>query len=253
MADSRTSAERGAIGLRTIPAPPPWEAFLLPVSGFPVPEQELSPVRGWLVKLTAALAKEWGLSVEVLIQLSQLHLGDGTVRLSDHGREWLPAVGLGVWPDREPPTLWTPEYFGSLGPGEMPRPAMYQVLRITTEPESRKNARNVMLGLGTILQILTPDDSETLLHKTRAVLHPPIKDPSYTCFAFYVPLFEAVSLRAATAEQLDKWFCGASVYIRESSEDTGILISSRQPLGPILQRLGGRPEPEPESGWRIPW
>jgi hypothetical protein len=243
---------RSSVLLTSIPVPRPWEAYLLRVSGFPMPEPELTPVKELLRELTAVLAKEHRLSSEVLVQFAQLHLGDGYLRLSAHGREWLPEVGLGVWPDRDPPTLWTVGYFASLRVGETPRPPMYQLLRITTAVEMRNQARDVMLGLGTILQIMTSDDTVTLLKKTKAVLHALIKDPSFTSFPFYIPLFEAASLAKATAGELDSWFCDIPVYIRESGEDNGILLVSRNPIGPLLQGMGCRLEQPQQSEQRIP-
>lgn len=252
MATSSANLTHGSVALRPVRLASPWDAVLLPVSVFPVLPAEIAPVKQFLQRLVPALSHGRLLTSEVVIQISQLHLGDGHVRMTAHGKDWLPMPGLGVWPDREPPTLWTPEYFASLGVGETPRPVMNVVLRVTTTPEARESARNIMLGLATVLQILTPDDSDTFLKKAKAALHPAIKDPAFTSFPFYVPLLDSKSLAKATAAQLDSWFCDASVYIRESVEDAGVLIASREPLGPILQGLGGKLQPDPDAEWRIP-
>ena len=251
MATSGT-VQKPSVTLQAIQAPAPWEAYLLSVSGFPVPEEELSSVRQFLQKLTKMAIDRWKLEAEFGIQLVQLHLGDGPARVAAHGREWIPQVGLGVWPDREPPKSWTQEDFTELGIGERPRELMYQVLRVSTTPQARENALNVMLGLGTALEILSSGSVGSFLERARAILLPPIKDPAYTCFPFYVPLAEAKSLRDAVPGQLDSWLCGCSVYIRESAEDTGVLIASRESLRPVLEGLGGRLKPGPEPMWIVP-
>jgi hypothetical protein len=230
-----------------------FQAFLLPVSRFPIPEQELFPIRRLLQQLTAALVKTWSLSLEVFIRFTQLHLEDGSARLSTYGREWIPSMGLGVWPDREPPTLWTVEELQNLMPDEKARPLMELFLRVTTSAESRNQARDVMLGLGCIMQVMNSGDTKKYLSTTGKLLLPPIKDRTYRGFPFYVPLLETKSIVGASADQLGSWFCGASAYIRESPEDGGILIAVAEPLGPILSSLGGSVGSGPQPEWRIPW
>jgi hypothetical protein len=217
-----------------------------------MPEEELAPARRFLQRLSAAAQAKWGLVAEVDLQVVQLHLLDGPARVAQHGREWIPAVGLGVWPDREPPRGWTDEDFNELGMGEKPRELMYQVLRVTTTPEARRQARDVMLGLGTVVEILVPDSLDAFFERSSQKLLPPIQDPAYTCFPFYVPLLEGKTFREGTAAQLTAWLCGSSMYIRESAEDKGLLILSREPLEALLQEWGGHLQPEPEPIWNVP-
>jgi hypothetical protein len=237
--------------LKVIPRQPPWEALILPAS-FPMADPETASARRFLSRLTAALAQEWKLKWEVFLQFTELHQRDGTQRLTDHGKEWIPGVGLGVWPDRPPPTIWTREVMEQLKEGESPPTLMYQVFRVTTGLEARDKARDVMLGLGTVIQIMTTDDTDAFLGKTRRVLLPPIQDPAFTCFPYYIPMFGAASLQSATAAQMEEWSCGAMVYIRESYHDKGIVIGSRQGLGPVLQKMDGRFSKDPEPAWQMP-
>jgi hypothetical protein len=231
----------------------PFEAFMLPVSSFPVPEDELIRLKHFLSLFTATAVGQLKLSVEVFVHMTRLqHRGGSSVRFSSHGREWLPKLGLGIWPDRPPPTLWTQQDFRNLAPGEMPRNLMDQVFLISKSAEAKENARDIMLGVGAVVQVLTPDPTATFLKNAQDLLLPPIKDPSYSCFPFYVPLLEKKSILGATQGQLDSWFCGASLYIRESFEDAGLLIASRVPLDPVVRKIGGRSEPERRPGWVIP-
>jgi len=237
------------IVLRAVKAAAPWEAYLLPVSGFGIPEEELIPVKAFLQQLTATLLQDGSLSLEVFIQLMQLHWGGGPERLAAHGREWLPMLGLGVWPDREPPRFWTMEDFKNVTPGEKPRTLMDQIFRISTTIEARLDACSVLLGLGTIVQMMTVDSSDVFLERARSVLLSPITDPSYTCFPFYLPLLEAKSIASHSAEEIETWLCGASVYVRESKQDNGILIVSRDPLRGILNEL--RTHPSADAHYKL--
>jgi hypothetical protein len=242
----------GSITATVIPVEVPQEVLLVPVPGFPISEEEVRPIRDFLQRLGALIAQKWRISSETLIQVEQSDDKECRAIYARNARLWIPEVGLGVWPDREPPAAWTRDDFSNLGPGERLRPLMYQVLRITTSPKARADAASAMLRFGPVLQIMTSDDGETFLSKATAALLPPIKDPSFTCYPFYVPLLESKTITSATPGQLDTWFCGASVYIRESFEDKGILIASRQALTPILEQMGGCYEEKPEPHWDIP-
>jgi hypothetical protein len=245
-------AERQLIRAKVLPLDPPWEGLLLPVSSFPVPTWEFPALRSFVASLGAALAPSANLATEVFIQFTQLHVDDGGSRLSDHAKDWMPQLGLGVWPDREPPTLWTKEDFELLPVGARPRQLCYQVFRICAPQRARAEARDLMFGRGAIIEVIIENPSEEFFAKSKAFLLPPIKEKSFHSFPFYLPLLEGKSARNGRPRQLENWLCGASAYIRESVEDNGILILSREPLTPILEQLGGKLEQAPEPLWRIP-
>jgi hypothetical protein len=198
----------------------------------------------------ALLVKRDGGILETFIQFTQLHLGDGAKRLSSRGREWLPRQGLGVWPDREPPHGWTIEELQDLLPNEKVRSLMDIVLRITS-PGKQHEARDVMLGLGTVLQFVVPD-KEAFLSTARNLLLPPITDPSYTVFPFYVPLLRGASITGARPDQLDTWMCGAHALLRESAEDQGILVLSTKSLDDILLQAGAIRTSSQGDEWSVP-
>jgi len=252
MVSRDVQAERPTAGLRVLPLDPPWESLLAPVSGFPVPEPQLSALRNFVGLLGGAIAASAKLSAEVFIQFTQLHVDDGGSQLSDHAKEWMPQLGLGVWPDRQPPTLWNREDFELLPVGARPRQLSYQVFRIGASQPARTEARNVMFGRGTIVEVMMKDSSDKFFIKSKELLLPPIKEKSFRSFPFYLPLLDSKSAKNAGPSQLDSWLCGASTYIRESVEDSGILILSREPLAPILDKLGARFVQQPEPYWRVP-
>ena len=229
----------------------PWDAVFLPVAEFPIPQQKMPPFRKFWSACDRAFLKGGKLTPEVFLQTN--HLGKiGSGRLVRHAREWMPQVGLGVWPDQKPPALPTAADIQDLGPGEKPRPMMYQVMHISGEAATRRMALAAMLGTGVALEIVTPAGGEDFLKRSRDLLLPPIKEPGFRNYPFYVPIIDPPSLQGATAEQLDRWFCGASAYIRECVEHKGILIVSRNPLMPLLKQLGGEFLQEPEPHWQIP-
>lgn len=252
MEAAHTESNDTLICLRPSPSARPYEVYVLPVSQFPIPEMERLAVRDFLDALSAVMRQTFRLRAEIFLQLNQLRLDGGPLILEQHAAEWMPLGGLGVWPDRESPRVWKPEDFMNLGVGDTLRPSTYQVFRITKSPQVAVSARNLMLGRGTVVEILTSDSIDSFFKRTAEVLLPSIKETSLRGFRFFVPLFERKSFEAASAADLDSWFCGASVYVRESIEDKGVLIASREPLGQIFEKLGAKFVDKPEPHWQVP-
>jgi hypothetical protein len=236
--------------LNKVNVPVPCEAFLVPVSGFPMQDWEARRYRVLISRLTEMASRRWDLSVEVFVQFAQLSLGDAAARFSSHVREWVPTLGLGIWPDRTPPSLWTQDEFMDLGMSETPRKVSYKVLRVTTQ-KGRDEAPEAMLGLGTIVQIMVPRARNVFLTNTRIVFLPTIKEPMFRKSAFYLPLIDRGTLEKAVDNDLLTWLCGGAVYIRESTEDSALLILSREPLAPVLHELGGKFVSE-SAAWTVP-
>ena len=237
--------------LQSEPLADPWRLFTLELAGFPVPAKILKPLRTFLQLLSTALVEDWNLNQEVLVQFDRLEVADASARFAENGSAWIPETGLAVWPDRKPPAQWTMKEFLDFVPGRM-AVLMYQYFRITKSPEAKEHARDVMLGYGTVAQMFSPVDWNALKSKGDEVLLSTIEDPSFRAFPFYLPIFELKALRNATSEQLDKWSCGVTVYVRESSEDNALLIACRQPLEPLLAKLGGAPDDTAPNKWSIP-
>ena len=251
MKNSQTS-RRSDVSFLRITTPAPWEAYLCPVSGFPFRGEEATRLLSLFERIRLSFDRDRRLNHEVFIQVEQFDNNDGRALFAANAKDWLPELGLGVWPDRDPPAAWTQEEFRSLSPGNRIRPLMFQVLQITTTAQAKRSAIEMLFPFGSLLEILSEGSSETLFEKTAEVFLPPIKDPSFTCFPYYIPLLEAKTLAGAEQQQLEEWFRGLTLYVRESFEDNGILIASREPLTPIVEQLGGRFEEKPEPHWEFP-
>jgi hypothetical protein len=230
---------------------PPWDSLLLPVSAFPIPQAELLVLASVVDNIVREAIKKLHVSPQVFLQVEQSDDPEFRNLYARKAAKWMPELGLGIWPDREPPVCWSEEEFKKLNPGEKLRAPLHQILWISGPLEVRAEASFAMLPFGPLLQIMTADDGETFLEKATALLLPPLTDRTFTCYPFYVPLLEFRSLAPATPRELETWLCGASLYVRESFEDNGILIVSRESLTPVLEELGGRLEASAEPVWRI--
>lgn len=217
---------------------PGVEAYFIPVSAFPPPENELLRLRIFVRSLTAAIAAEWKLSSEVFLQFNQFHLADAGSRLRDHAREWRPALGLAADPQGPAPTIWSKEEFEQLDPGQKLRPLCHKVFRITAASEVRRGARDLMLDVGAVLEFMVPEGSDKFLDNSQRLILPQIKERVFQGFPFHVPRLGKKNLTAETAGQISAWLCGAEVYLAETVEDGGLVLISLRPLRPFLARLG---------------
>jgi hypothetical protein len=247
--ETESAEKRSHVVLRSLHAPTPWEAYVLPVSGFPLPEPECSQISAFIARLSERASKGWHLFSEVFMELEQMKGLDCRYRFADLARDWLPEVGLGVWPDREPPSLWTREEFEALSPGGK----LCEVFRISSPAPRRQQAREVMFTFGCVTEMLTPDTSETLLEKMKPVYLNFIKARSHRCFPYYVPLLEGKTIQSMSSEQLSAWCPGVSVYIRQSYQDKGVLFASELSLKEVFEDLGGTISSQPDGlKWKVP-
>src|SRR5215469_7636261 len=95
--------------VRALRAPAPWQGLVIPVSGFPIPEPECTHLSQLIGRISESAAMKWTLSSEVFFEFEQMPGMECRYRFSDNGRKWLPEIGLGVWPDRDPPDVFTQE------------------------------------------------------------------------------------------------------------------------------------------------
>ena len=249
--ETSTESGRKSLQLSVVRADTPYQTVFLKTK-FPTAPEDLPVVSGFVSRLIAAACQGRKMNLETFVQCPPLSEVQQMPRMTDHAREWQPIMGLGIWPDREPPTSLTKADFLKLLPGQRPRIDKYKLCRISAPGKAREQAWTSLLGTGALLVILTTDDSDTFLKKTKDALLPPIKDEAFRHASFYVPLVECKSFESASPEQLRAWFCGTSLYIRESTEDGGILIVSQDPLRPVLESLGAKPTDGSQAEWQVP-
>jgi hypothetical protein len=233
-----TTQKEKEFAVRVLQAPTPWSAFVIELSGFPLPEPERALLEPLLGRMVESAAKRWRLQSEVFLELEQMKGLECRYTVADNGKAWLPEVGLGVWPDRDPPAPWTREEIENLRPGEKMRELLCEVFRISTSQEQRIKARNAILKVGAVVEILTADATEDLLGKLKPVYLDFIKARSHRCFPYYIPLLEGRAFENMTADQLNHWCPGISVYVRESFQDQGVLVASPLPILDLVKELG---------------
>jgi hypothetical protein len=106
---------------------------------------------------------------------------------------------------------------------------MHSVFHVTAGDKASEHARDVMLGSATVVHALLEQGPEQYHQTMRELLCPRITEEALLGHPFYIPLLEAKSLRNVSDTVLGSWMGSAKVYIRESVEDSGVLMITAYP------------------------
>jgi hypothetical protein len=225
--------------LREVSAQQGWTAAVLETV-YPVASERL---QGYAAIVTELLLRLPAFRVprpgELFLQFDRCKPDREVPILRENARNWQPEIGLGVWLDREPPTMWTPEEFVAAAPGTL-RPLMHHLFRLQADPVVQATAWRRLLGSGVLLRVATAE-ADIFLKGATEFLHPRIAEPSLTGFPFYAPLLTATTFSqpgALYAAGVDVWLPGVEGYLRESEEDGGLLIVTRQSSAAFWQSVG---------------
>ena len=218
-----------------------WESMLVPVKQFPAPQEQAASLKTFLAAFRESVLADPEQQHEVLLQTWKLGPGRGSEVLHEHLKEWKPELGLGIWPDRKPPQGWTEERFVNAAAAAFrsaePQLPSHRLLRLAGKSSARVEAAARMTGFGTMVEMFGHDSYEKIAERGRKLYLPGIMERRFQRETFYLPLLDRETLRTArTPAQLATWLCGVDIYVRESPEDGGLLIVSRKPLAPILER-----------------
>lgn len=224
--------------LRQVSTPGDWTACVLKAS-YPLEPSARATYQQACELLLSSIPAFSSPRQEVLLQFDRLDPKSGVALLQRNARAWLPEVGLGMWPHRGSPTLWTREEFEDANVGEL-RPLMHKVFRIQPDRQATSSAWEEYLGSGVLVRaaVQNPDEFyETSMER----LQPTITELALASFPLYVPLLEAAALKSATGDLLADWLCGAEAYARESAEDGGLFLlfpgQAQQWLTALSERL----------------
>jgi hypothetical protein len=227
----------------------PWRAWLIPVGEYPATPDQRKETLALLQAVKAPLLASPQWHHELLLQVWAMAPERGSEQLNDNVAEWWPTQGMGVWPDRNPPENWTEEKFAdsmaAAYRGE-PFPALsHRLLRLNVNAETRPTAVSALHGSGALLEILAASPFEELRAKARETYLPRIHLKRFQRENFYFPLLDIHTIQSArSVVELDDWMCGISLYLRESDEDHGVLIVSREHLEAIQMP---KVEPQPQK------
>jgi hypothetical protein len=188
-----------------------------------------------------------GKQIEVFLQ--DEYLANGKQEFDRHGSQWFPEAGLGIWPDRPPPRLWKTTDLFRMARGEK-IPLKYSLYHISAANGAPMQAVEKMTGTGMVVAVVHSGSTKELLNYYKATYLPSIEEPNLRISRFFAPLLDRKSLENRKIEEISRWLGNASLYLRESPEDRGVIIIADHDLGPLLKQTGARAEGE--GKWQIP-
>ena len=169
---------------------------------------------------------------DIYLQMTQLERPSGSLLISRNGSRWKPALGLGVWPDREPPQPLNEDDFKNLGPGQTLPETCFQIMRICAVEESiQTEVIAQMAGTGALLTVLAAQGwGQPQQDAISERLEASMTADAFTGYPFYFPLLDANSLGSLHKQDFDALLPDVAVYIREDLDESALLIISRIPL-----------------------
>jgi hypothetical protein len=223
---------------------------------FELGEFPVKPVllRRWLELYSAIRPMLFGAGVKTIcaLQMWHIHHNDGSAVLSKNGSAWRPEFGVGVWLDQPPPTLWSPEEFEMLGPGDLMRPPILSAIRLRAEPLDHQAVWNSMGGRGAYLELAVSGEPEVFLADQAPLYRRWIEEEIIQVHPFFVPLLSAASLRSELLASRLVHVDPVTAYARESQEDRGLVVLTREPFEQRIASVAAlvpwsNPDPEVRS------
>ena len=197
--------------------------------------------RRFLVNLASHLVVQRDCTLESYVALHQARARETIELFADHAPSWLPETILGVWTHLPAPRMMTSEALMEMDSRSSTGMRMHTLFRVTTGTDACLDSMATMAGTGTGVQILSQIDAERLLYDLKDIFLNFIKERLFRVFPWYVPLLTMQSLEEPIATLTEQAFTHITLYIRESPEDGGILILSREHLEEALLRIGCQP------------
>lgn len=223
------------LSIESIPVEKPFSAILVHCGKYRLNAADAAPAK----RFTSRLLDIAGQGISRTVFLQEEYLANAKSEFSSHVQQWRPESGLGVWPDREPPRLWKTTDLFRMARGEK-IPLMYRVFRITAGPAAGADALATMAGTGLTMALVHSVPVEALLKQYKDTFLPRLTEPTFRIFPFYVPLLDLKSIRDRKAQELTGWLGSARLYLRESPQDSGLLVVTTLEMQPLISAAGAR-------------
>jgi hypothetical protein len=216
------------------------ECYLLPAP-LGLRPNSYDAMRRFLVDLISHFIVHRGCVHESYVALHQTRARATNELFQDHARDWLPEAVLGVWTHLPPPRMMTAEDLMEMDSSLSESIRMHTLFRVTTGVPACMDSMTTMAGTGTGIQVVSQMGAERLLNNWKDLFLDFIQERIYRIFPWYIPLLRLQSVEEPIADLSSQALASTLLYIRESPEDGGLLILSREPLEELFLRMGCLP------------
>lgn len=232
------------------------ECYLLPAPLGLRPDS-YDGMRRFLTSLVSHFVTRSGCFHQSFVALFQARSRETNELFADCAPRWQPETVLGVWTHLPAPRMMTKEAFMELdptSPSSATSMRVHNLFQIATDAHACLEAMETMTGTGTGIQIVSQVEPEIVLRNLKDLFLDFIKERIYRIFPWYIPLLSMKSLEDPIASLAERAMVNIPLYIRESPEDGGLLVLSREPLWDVLLAIGCEPEDFNDEGklWMLP-
>ncbi|GGG85005.1 hypothetical protein [Edaphobacter dinghuensis] len=210
--------------LERISIEPPFEAAVLKTEKLPLDAEAGERLSKVLLPWLQELAEAMSLEHAMWLQGAELHRNGAVDLLVSHGAKWMPDIGLGIRPDGEPPRMLRADDFRKRRWNDPVKLKHETAFHLAGGAVAAKSAIRLLCGSGTVLYCLLDAPIQVYLAEQRELWLPTIQEPAFRAHPFYMPFFDAKGLENKESSRLMSWMGRARLYLRESSEDEGIVI-----------------------------
>ena len=174
-------------------------------------------------------------SSEVFLQVWKLGESPAGAAYGGNIQRWLPVNGIGLVPGGRPPQRLTEAIAMDIAAaglaGEEPPLSSHPVVHVSGGADAASHAVTTLFGTGLVLQMWFPSAAHiNWARQTKAVYQPTVTDPLFQRERFYLPLLTPAIAEQASDDDLDRWLCGATAYLRETPGEKGVLVLRRNQL-----------------------
>lgn len=223
--------------LQSLSREPGRHVWLLPYAGLPFQAPLAYPERltAWR-HVATTLARRLSTVGRLDLSIDLLSMNyEGTKKISAHGAAWMPVPGLGIWPQGRSPHFLATDDVYAMDPQKPYVPPFHPSLRVGEE-SGRASCWEVLLGYGGLVALFQELPVTEFVPKSREVFVPMIDEVAFHAYPEYLPLLDA-KVSEADPAAIAQWLCGAKAYLRDSPQDGGLLIVSREPIDTIFSDL----------------
>ena len=186
------------------------------------------------------------LESEMFIEFNPLHLG-GNKLVSPNAKAWLPALGMGVRPHKDPPRMAGMEDMDDFDPAA-PFPFFSHPLCRITRESKKDHCWDTMIGYGAMVTMLSKLGTAPLAAGMKGNLLPLVKEPLFQVYEEYWPLLDPEAMQLARPE-LEKHLGAVQMYFRECAESKTVMLLSVEPLDAFLAPF--KPQLDPKDPARV--
>jgi len=237
--------------VQPVKAPAGWGAVVI-TQAFPVPPERLPDYRLLMDTLLKLAPEAQSTGEEAFLQMDRIHFKEQASLFRTLGSK-TGDFGLGYYPDQPAPTTWSrAEFLKAMPPAKL-RPLFHEVMKVETIiQDAVLTLSHHFLGGGAWVHLFCKDRDVFYKRATEQFKPLATANHAFQMFPYFAPLLTRHAIETVDTATLDAWSCEAQLYLRESSEDNGLLILRRGDCKPIFRQMIEEsllPDTEFLTGW----